>query len=141
MFGYDDDELIGAQLDRLIPKNYRKQHKGHFEGFIEKSDVRQMGHGRDLYGLRKDGSTFPVEAGLNPFEIYENHYVMALVSDITVRKKQEQEIKDLNESLEQRIQQRTVELEKTISTYCDFCRVVYPDWLVSGGDNGRFPPP
>ena len=39
MFGYEDDELIGAHLDSLIPKDFRKAHKGHFEGFMEKSDV------------------------------------------------------------------------------------------------------
>ena len=115
MFGYLEDELIGAQLDCLIPINYRKNHKGHFDGFVEKSEVRQMGHGRNLFGLRKDGSTFPVEAGLNPFEVYNSAYVMALVSDITIRKKQEQEIKDLNESLERRIQERTAELRQSIS--------------------------
>ncbi|MBZ0327975.1 MAG: PAS domain-containing sensor histidine kinase [Altibacter sp.] len=115
MFGYEENELLGSQLNRLIPKDYRKKHTGHFDSFIEKSDVRQMGHGRDLYGLRKDGTAFPLEAGLNPFEIYENQYVMALVSDITIRKRQEQEIKELNESLELRIQQRTTELRHSIS--------------------------
>ena len=56
-----------------------------------------------------------MEAGLNPFEVNNNHYVMALVSDITIRKRQEREIKDLNESLELRIQQRTAELSQSIS--------------------------
>lgn len=115
MFGYEENELLGSQLNRLIPKDYHKKHKSHFKSFIKKSDIRQMGHGRDLYGLHKDGTTFPVEAGLNPFEIYSNQYVMVLVSDITIRKRQEQEIKELNESLELRIQQRTTELRHSIS--------------------------
>ncbi|MCW9036687.1 MULTISPECIES: PAS domain-containing sensor histidine kinase [Altibacter] len=114
MFGYEGDELIGQSLNLLIPKEYHKKHEGHFEAFVENSDKRQMGHGRDLYGLRKDGSVFPVEAGLNPFEINKSTYVMALVSDISVRKQQEKEIRVLNESLEQRIEQRTKELHSTI---------------------------
>lgn len=103
LFGYDEDELIGQHLDVLIPKKYHSNHHKHVGGFMKKSDKRQMGHGRDLYGLRKDGSQFPVEAGLNPFTIYENDYVMALVIDISVRKKAEQELKHwaniFNESL------------------------------------------
>ncbi|WP_203296134.1 PAS domain-containing sensor histidine kinase [Luteirhabdus pelagi] len=114
MFGYEADELIGAHLNTLIPKEYHKAHPKHFHQFIDHSSSRQMGHGRDLYGLRKDGSVFPVEAGLNPFQIYETKYVMALVSDITIRKQQEQEIRELNASLEEKIEARTKTLEETV---------------------------
>ncbi|SDB29209.1 PAS domain S-box-containing protein [Flavobacteriaceae bacterium MAR_2010_188] len=92
IFGYDEDELRGQHLDVLIPKNYQKNHHKHVSGFLEKSDKRQMGHGRDLFGRRKDGSVFPVEAGLNPFTFYDQDFVMALVIDITVRKRSEQEL-------------------------------------------------
>jgi len=115
MFGYEDNELLGRDLNLLIPKDYHKSHRGHFNNFIEHSDRRQMGHGRDLYGLRKDGTKFPVEAGLNPFQIYENAYVMALVSDITVRKQQESEIRELNANLEDKITERTQALENTVA--------------------------
>lgn len=103
MFGYDKDELEGQHLDILIPKKYHHTHHKHVSGFMKQTDKRQMGSGRDLYGCRKDGSQFPVEAGLNPFQIYENEYVMALVIDISVRKKAEQELRHwaniFNESL------------------------------------------
>ncbi|RFN60240.1 PAS domain-containing sensor histidine kinase [Marixanthomonas ophiurae] len=115
MFGYEENELLGRDLNLLIPKDYHKSHRGHFDNFIEHSDRRQMGHGRDLYGLRKDGTKFPVEAGLNPFQIYENAYVMALVSDITVRKQQELEIRELNANLEDKITERTQALENTVA--------------------------
>ena len=114
MFGYEDDELVGKPLHVLIPTNYHKNHKGHFSGFMGQFESRQMGHGRDLYGIRKDGMQFPVEAGLNPFVIYGEKYVMALVSDISIRKEQEKQIVDLNESLEQKIVVRTEQLEKSI---------------------------
>ncbi len=116
MFGYKPEELLGQNLDILIPSEYRKNHHHQVEGFLEKSDPRQMGHGRDLYGQRKDGSVFPVEAGLNPFEVYGTKYVMALVTDISVRKNQELEIINLNSSLEQKIEERTKELNSTIKT-------------------------
>jgi len=103
IFGYEKKELVGQHLDILIPNQYRHGHNEHVSGFMEKGQKRQMGRGRDLYGRRKDGSEFPVEAGLNPFSVYENDYVMALVIDISVRKKAEQELqhwaKIFNESL------------------------------------------
>ncbi|WP_062061577.1 PAS domain-containing sensor histidine kinase [Aquimarina longa] len=114
IFGYNTDELIGKHLNILIPKKHHHNHHHHFEGFVSHSEKRNMGKGRDLFGVRKDGTIFPVEAGLNPFAIYGNNYVMALVIDITLRKQQEQQIQHLNTQLEQKIEERTEELHHTI---------------------------
>ena len=115
MFGYNTEELLGKSLNILIPREYRDNHPKQVGDFLQKKNPRQMGHGRDLYGLRKDGTTFPVEAGLNPFEISGSKYVMALVTDISVRKSQEIEIVELNTHLEQNIEERTKELHETIN--------------------------
>src|SRR5690606_20873793 len=115
IFGYTDEELLGESLNVLIPREYHQSHPTQVKKFINEDEQRQMGHGRDLYGLRKDGSKFPVEAGLNPFMIYDKPYVMALVSDITIRKTQENQIRELNVSLEKNISERTKELNKTIT--------------------------
>ena len=69
MFGYTKEELEGKELNILIPQKYHAGHGAHFEGFVKHQESRQMGRGRDLYGARKDGSVFPVEAGLNPLNI------------------------------------------------------------------------
>lgn len=92
-FGYQKNQLEGQHLNTLIPSSYHGGHHAHFEGFMHHSQKREMGKGRDLYGLRKDGSQFPVEAGLNPFTLHGHKYVMALVTDITVRKRAETELK------------------------------------------------
>lgn len=92
MFGYEKDELVGKPLDVLIPPRYRHGHGTHVKNFIAKSKKRQMGIGLDLYGIRKNGHEFPVEAGLNPFQLYGETYVMALVIDITERKQKEREL-------------------------------------------------
>ncbi|MEP3836742.1 MAG: PAS domain S-box protein [Algibacter sp.] len=91
MFGYAKGELVKQPLNVLIPQNYHAGHGAHFQGFMKHKARRQMGHGRDLFGARKDGSIFPVEAGLNPFKIYGKDYVMALIIDISERKYMEQE--------------------------------------------------
>lgn len=114
MFGYEKDELLGENLNILIPTQYKHDHVHHVDSFMHNSGKREMGHGRDLYGMRKDGSQFPVEAGLNPFNIYGSHYVMALVIDITIRKSQELEIKELNLELEKKVAERTKELNANV---------------------------
>ncbi len=119
MFGYEAKELLGENLSILIPREYHPTHHKQVDDFIKKSDPRQMGHGRDLYGRRKDGSNFPVEAGLNPFEVYGGKFVMALVTDISVRKKQELQIMEMNTQLEQKVEERTVALQKSIGELKD----------------------
>ncbi len=114
MFGYEEGELTGKPLNILIPSKYKTKHPQHFKGFIEHSEKRQMGHGRDLYGIKKNGEQFPVEAGLNPFEMDGKTYVMSLIIDISIRKETQRQITELNNELEGKIQIRTKELEESI---------------------------
>lgn len=115
IFGYKNKELIGQPLHVLIPHRYHKNHGSHFAGFMNKHERRQMGKGRDLYGVRKDGTNFSIEIGLNPFEVYGNTYVMALVIDISERKKQEIQIYELNARLEEKVASRTKVLNDTLN--------------------------
>ena len=114
MFGYENKELIGKHLNVLIPKNHHSGHSEHFNGFMKQKESRKMGNGRDLNGLRKDQSVFPLEIGLNPFSVYNKSYVMALVIDVSVRKKHEQQILELNTILEGKVLQRTKELSDAV---------------------------
>ena len=114
MFGYDPGELVGQPLQILIPREHQAKHPKYVDGFMKDHNARQMGQGRDLFGLRKDGSMFPVEAGLNPFTLDDHKYVMAVVIDITVRREQQDQIIALNEQLEQKIDERTQELHETV---------------------------
>ncbi|APZ45468.1 PAS domain-containing sensor histidine kinase [Polaribacter reichenbachii] len=114
MFGYNNDELIKKPLNILIPQNYHANHGSHFKGFMKDKKKRRMGQGRDIFGAKKDGSIFPLEAGLNPFNIYGQNYVMALIIDITFRKEQEKKIIALNTKLENEVEQRTEELKAAI---------------------------
>lgn len=114
MFGYKKDELLKQSLNILIPQNYHANHGTHFKVFMKQKERRHMGYGRDILGVRKDGGTFPVEAGLNPFTIYGKNYVMALVIDISIRKEQEKKIQELNAFLEDKVVERTRELKRVV---------------------------
>lgn len=115
IFGYNRKELLKKPLNILIPPKHRDGHSAHFTSFINQSELRQMGQGREFFGARKDGSIFPVEIGLNNFSIYDNNFVMALVVDISIRKQQELEKQQLNDKLENEVEKRTKDLKNAIA--------------------------
>lgn len=116
MFGYPRQDFVGLHLNAIIPSEYHAEHSGHVNKFMEKKEKRQMGVGRDIYGLRRNGEVFPLEAGLNPFQVGRESYVLAMVIDITERKQQELQIRQLNLELEKKVEARTKDLNIAIDT-------------------------
>ncbi len=112
LFGYAEGELLGKSIEDLMPASFRQAHKGHRHAFNVRPSKRHMGHGRELFGLRKDGSIFPVEVGLNHFTVDDELYVMGLVTDITARKHAEEALQRNTAELEKRVEERTAELAK-----------------------------
>ncbi|HBU77530.1 MAG TPA: PAS domain-containing sensor histidine kinase, partial [Muricauda sp.] len=92
MFDYREGELIGKPLDILIPQRAKHKHGKLADKFMGEGKARQMGKGLDLVGIRKGGEEFPLEISLNPFKLQEKQYVLALIMDITEKKKAEQTI-------------------------------------------------
>lgn len=112
VFGYSRDELIGQKVETLVPQQFREQHPTQRESFYRKPEVRAMGHGRDLYGLRKDGTQVPLEIGLNPITTEAGFFVVASIVDITERRRAAEELLSAKQELELRVLERTRELEE-----------------------------
>jgi two-component system sensor histidine kinase/response regulator len=89
LFGYQDTELVGQPVEILLPAALRGAHPGHRGGFFSNPQARAMGSGRDLFALRKNGSEFPVEIGLNPIESEGEISVLCSIVDVTERKRAE----------------------------------------------------
>ena len=98
LFGYPRDEMLGQPIEMLVPERYRANHPGLRMGFFAKPLSRPMGAGRDLYGLKRDGSEFPIEIGLNPIETDEGNMVLSAIVDISGRKKLEDRFRQVVES-------------------------------------------
>lgn len=92
IFGYTKTELLGRELNLLLPSNYHESHTAYFNAFIKKGKRRAMGEAKDIFALKKDGTIFPVEVELNPFSIYNKTYVMALVKDVSEKKEIEKNL-------------------------------------------------
>ncbi|QSB02938.1 PAS domain S-box protein [Methylomonas sp. EFPC1] len=97
-FGYARTELIGQRVEMLIPERFRGGHIGFRRAYLADPVSRPMGAGRDLYGLRKDGTEFPVEIGLGLIESHEETLVLSSIVDITERKRLEQRFRQAVES-------------------------------------------
>ena len=99
-FGYDRKEIVGQPIEALLPERYRKGHVALRAGFMAAPEARVMGRGRNLTAMRKNGSEFPIEIGLNHVETESGTIIVASVTDITERK-----------ATEERLQRNTKELE------------------------------
>lgn len=114
MFGYHHGELTNKPLNILLPARYQTTHKNQFNYFISRLNNRKNTRGLYLFGLTKNSLEFPVEIGLNPFELYEKEYIMALVIDMTLRRETEIKIDSLTVDLTEKVKKGTAELQNTI---------------------------
>ena len=83
MFGYGHSELLGRPVESLIPADLRAAHRRHRAGYAQAPRIRPMGVGARLVGLRKDGTTFPVEISLSPVTTVTSHFALTVTRDVT----------------------------------------------------------
>ncbi|HEX8060324.1 MAG TPA: PAS domain-containing sensor histidine kinase [Cyclobacteriaceae bacterium] len=121
MFGYENNELTGLQLESLLPEKYRSKHLVFRDQFNAQPAPRKMGMGRDLAALKKDGTEFPVEISLSYSQAKGNFIAIAFITDISLRKHAEEALRQGEEQLlvyatelEKKVDARTRDLADSI---------------------------
>lgn len=114
VFGYSQAEVLGLSLNVLLPANMHALHTQHLDEVVANSldAPRRMARARPLFGQRKDGTPFPIEASIASVQTARGMLMTAIVRDISERQQAEQALQALNQTLEQRVKARTLELEE-----------------------------
>lgn len=113
-FGYKKGQLLHKNISLLIPYKYQEKYHRHFNYFLKSERISKQTSGINLYAITKSKKEFPVEISLNPFEVNNKTYSIALIIDITLRRETEKKIKMINALLERKINERTTQLNNTI---------------------------
>lgn len=115
LFGYSREELIGQSINLLMPSPYRTEHDGYINNYLQTGHKKIIGIGREVTGLKKNGSTFPFWLSVNDFR-YQNEIIFTgFIHDISQLKKAELEIRQLNTVLEAKVSERTEQLADVVN--------------------------
>tara|TARA_R110002049_G_scaffold50370_3_gene143115 strand:+ start:158533 stop:159666 length:1134 start_codon:yes stop_codon:yes gene_type:complete len=110
LFGFSEDEMLGQNVKMLMPQPYREEHDGYLQNYQKTGRAKIIGIGREVTGKRKDGTTFPMHLAVSEMPLGNDKLFAGIVRDISDLKAAQQQLTEINEQLEQRVQDRTAEL-------------------------------
>ena len=115
LFGYAASEVIGKNVNMLMPAHDSAAHDGYIDRYLRTGEPRIIGIGREVMGRRKDGSEFPMRLAVSEVQLQNRRIFTGIIYDLALQKEMQQQWKKLNDALETKVQERTEELEATVS--------------------------
>lgn len=115
LFAYSEEELVGQNIRMLMPNPHRDAHDTYIQNYIQTGVRKIIGIGREVMGLRKDHSTFPLRLSISEVQLPERMVFTGILHDLSAEKAAEARIKELNQHLEEEVHRRTEELATTIN--------------------------
>lgn len=99
LFGYSSDEVVGKNVNILMPSPYRERHDGYLERYLRTGERRIIGTGRVIVGERKDGSTFPMELFVGEMKSGDDRFFTGFIRDLSERRRTESRLHELQTEL------------------------------------------
>lgn len=115
LFGYNRGELVGKNVSVLMPEPHRTLHDGYLARYEQTGNKNIIGVGREVFGKRKDGSTFPFRLGVSEIKFSDRKIYTGFIHDLTKERANEEQIRSYTEKLEVKIKERTQDLVKLVS--------------------------
>jgi PAS domain S-box-containing protein len=125
LFGYMREDLIGKPVEALVPTRFRRHHPKHRVDYFSRPRLRAIDSTLELYGLRRDGSEFPIEIGLSPLETDEGTLVFSAIRDITERKRMEQRTREANRLKSEFLANMSHELRTPLNAIIGFAELMH----------------
>ncbi|MEM9917975.1 MAG: PAS domain-containing sensor histidine kinase [Bacteroidota bacterium] len=115
LFGYEPGEVIGENIKILMPSPYQEEHDGYIRHYRDTGEKRIIGIGREVVGLKKNGAVFPFRLSVSEVRLTDRVIYTGIVHDISKEKAAEEQLRQLNKGLEERVETRTEELGEAIN--------------------------
>ncbi len=122
LFGYSKEEMLGNNIRMLMPSPYAGQHDSYISNYLRTGHAKIIGIGREVTGQRKNGSIFPMRLSISEVNLKDRRLFTGIVHDLTEEKEAEEEIRQLNAELEDRVEARTEELVNAVNKLLDINR-------------------
>lgn len=115
LFGYEDAELVGRNVSMLMAEPQRSEHDGYIAGFLDTGEAKVIGVGREVSARRSDGTTLPISLAVSEVVTPTGCVFAGVVHDLTGEREAQELLRNLNAELEQRVAERTVALEASLT--------------------------